>query len=61
MKQGTLASYLSLRTLLDDNFPEKNTDVDALASLIVANFELKQLFKEGLQKDTEGGIIEVDA
>lgn len=60
MKQAKLASYLSLRTLLENNIVAKGVDTDALASLIVANFEIKQLFKEELQKDVEEGIIEVE-
>lgn len=46
MQQARLASYLSLRTLLDNNIAQKGVDIDRLASLIVANFDLKQLFKE---------------
>ena len=59
MKQAKLASFLSLKTLLDHSIPEKGVDVDKIASLIVANFELKQIFKEDLQKSDEEGIMEV--
>lgn len=59
MQQAKLASFLSLRTLLDD-IPEKGVDADKIASLIIANFEIKQLFKEELQKVDEEGIMDVD-
>lgn len=58
MQQAKLASYLSLRSLLESNV--KDIDAETVASLIVANFELKQLFKEELQNHSEEGIIEVD-
>jgi hypothetical protein len=43
MQQAKLASYLSLRSLLESNV--NDIDAETVASLIVANFELKQLFK----------------
>lgn len=59
MQQAKLASFLSLRTLLKNNIPEKGVDSYRIASLIVANFEIKQLFKEELKKSDEGGIMDV--
>jgi len=59
MQQAKLASFLSLRTLLDNNIVANGVDTDKLASLIVANFEIKQLFKEELQELSEKGIIDV--
>jgi hypothetical protein len=44
MQTARLASYLSLKTLLENNFP--NIDIERVTNLIVANFELKQAFKE---------------
>jgi len=58
MQQAKLASYLSLRALLENNF--QDTDVEKIATLIVANFELRQMFKEELQKSSEEGTIEVE-
>ncbi len=53
-----LTAYTSLLELLSTNV--KNIDADMIASLIVANFDIKQLFKEELQKSSEGGTIEVE-
>jgi len=58
MQQVKLASYLSLRTLLANNF--ENIDAERIATLVVANFELRQIFKEELQKVPEEGNIEVE-
>jgi len=58
MQQARLASYLSLRTLLANNF--EDIDAEKISTLIVANFELRQMFKEELQKPSEGGNIEVE-
>lgn len=52
-----LASYLSLQSLLSNNF--SNIDAEQVANLIVANFEIKQLFKEELTSETTEGITEV--
>lgn len=57
MQQAKLASYISLRTLLENNV--EGIDHESVASLIVANFDLKQLFKEELKKSDRGGIMEV--
>ena len=57
MTPEKLATYANLKKLLSNNI--KDIDTEAVASLIVANFELKQLFKEELQKSSEEGIIEV--
>jgi len=63
MQKAKLAAFLSLRTLLDSQIVVKGVDIDKLASLIVANFEVKQLFQEGpqpaLQNESEEGIMEV--
>lgn len=43
--EGTkLSSFLSLQTLLRSNF--QDLDIERIASLIVANFELVQIFKD---------------
>lgn len=57
MQKAKLAAFLDLRTLLEKN--TKGVDIDKLSSLIVANFEIKQLSKEEVEKESEGGIIEV--
>lgn len=57
MAPEKLAAYASLKELLSSSFDD--IDVDRVASLIVANFDLKQKFKEELQKSSEGGTIEV--
>jgi DNA-directed RNA polymerase subunit RPC12/RpoP len=63
MQKAKLAAFLSLRTLLDSQIVVKGVDIDKLASLIMANFEVKQLFQEGpqpaLQNEAEEGIMEV--
>lgn len=43
MHPETLVSYINLQELIKSNFPDIN--VEQMANLIVANFELKQLFK----------------
>ena len=64
MKPDKLLSFLSLKSLLEDQIVVKGVDTNKLALLIVSNFELKQLFKDApksnLKKDDEEGIIEVD-
>lgn len=44
MPPEKLASYINLQQLIKDNFSDVNSE--KVATLIVANFELKQLFKE---------------
>lgn len=44
MQAERLASYLSLQTLLGKSLPQ--TDAENIANLIVANFEVRQMFKE---------------
>ena len=44
MPPEKLASYINLQQLIKDNFSDINSE--KVATLIVANFELKQLFKE---------------
>ncbi len=44
MNTEKLANYVNLKTLLSENF--NNIDYEAITNLIVANFDLKQLFKE---------------
>lgn len=57
MQQSKLSSYISLKTLLENNF--KDIDVDKISALIVANFELRQLFKEELlNKQKKHSIVE---
>ena len=46
MAGAKLASFLSLQTLLRNNF--QDLDAEKAASLIVANFELTQIFKEAV-------------
>ncbi|KKL92815.1 hypothetical protein LCGC14_1880930 [marine sediment metagenome] len=53
-----LIAYTSLKELLSTSV--KNIDADTVTSLIIANFEIKQLFKEELQKSSEEGTIEVE-
>lgn len=61
MVQAKLTAFLSLRALLNDATSEKNINVDKIASLIMANFEIKQIFQnQELPKDKEGGIIDVE-
>jgi hypothetical protein len=44
MDPETLGSYLTLQTLLKSSY--KGIDIEGIAALIVANFELKQRFKD---------------
>jgi len=44
MDPETLGSYLTLQTLLKSSY--KGIDIEGIATLIVANFELKQRFKD---------------
>jgi len=55
MEQVKLASYLGLKTLLHNNFP--TADAEKIATLVVANFELKQLFKEELTDGVSEDIV----
>lgn len=60
MQPEKLAAYISLQELIKDNF--SGVDAEKVANLIVANFELKQLFKESVVKmsgKTETKIVEV--
>ena len=62
MAPERLASFVNLRELLANNFD--NVDAERIASLVVANFELKQRFKEEIvkrekQNPSEEGTIEV--
>ncbi len=54
MPNDKLASFLSLKTLLEENF--KSIDVEKVSTLIIANFELKQIFKEDLKDQKKEGI-----
>lgn len=54
MTTEKLNIYASLKKILSTNV--KDIDVDTVASLIISNFELKQVSKEEL----ENGTIEVD-
>ena len=44
MPADKLASYMGLQQLLKNNFP--NMEVEKVTNLVIANFEIKQLFKE---------------
>jgi hypothetical protein len=57
MQAERLASYLSLQTLLNKSLPA--ADAENIANLIVANFEVRQMFKEE-PKALERGIIPVE-
>jgi len=57
MQAERLASYLSLQTLLNKSLPA--ADAENIANLIVANFEVRQMFKEE-PKAIERGIIPVE-
>ena len=59
MMPEKLASFLSLQNLLRSNF--KELDAERVSTLVVANFELKQIFKEELPKAKNEGIIKVEA
>jgi len=62
MQKSKLAAFLSLRTLLDDQITAKGVDVDRLTSVIMANFDVRQIFekvKDAPSKvDADRGIIE---
>ena len=49
MGADKLASFLSLQELLKNNF--KDLEAEKIASLIVSNFDLKQIFREELPKE----------
>lgn len=58
MDHKKLGSYLSLQSLLESKLPD--VDSEKVANLIVANFEVRQLFKEEDDTSSPGqGIIEV--
>ena len=60
MRPEKLASYTSLQQLLKNNFP--NLEIEKITNLVIANFELKQLFKEeGAAEDTIEVIEEMDS
>lgn len=54
MSPMKLSSYLSLKELLVKHFPK--VDAEGVSSLIVANFEIKQSFRNELIEKPEGGI-----
>lgn len=58
MMPEKLASFLSLQSLLRSNF--KELDVERIASLVVANFNISQIFKEELPKAKTESIIKVE-
>lgn len=58
MHSEKLASFISLQGLLQNNF--KDLDTEKVASLIIANFNLKQIFKEELPKSKNEGIIKIE-
>lgn len=58
MEQKQLASYLSLQSLLENNFPD--IDSEKVSNLIIANFEIKQLFKEDLTSASQEDIVEFE-
>lgn len=53
MDSKKLGSYLSLQSLLETKLPD--IDSQKVANLIVTNFEVKQLFQEDLNSETEEG------
>jgi hypothetical protein len=55
MPPKKLAAYISLKELIVSNFP--NTDAEKVANLVVANFELKQLFKESSVDETNEVVL----
>lgn len=55
MEPEKLASYNRLQELIKNNF--SGIDVEKLANLVVANFELKQLFKES---NVNEDVVEVE-
>ena len=61
MPQDKIAAYVSLQLLLKNNFPD--TPIDQITNLVVANFELKQLFKDGgaaeVDYDDDDDVVEV--
>jgi hypothetical protein len=57
MQKAKLASYLSLCALLQENC--KNVDAEHVATLIVANFEIKQIFQNDLKSPRKECTIEV--
>lgn len=59
MDPEKMFTYTRLKNLLHDNISEKEVDIDKIVSLVIANFEIKQLFKEELKKPDEEGIIKV--
>lgn len=54
MQHAKLSAYLSLKTLLENNI-KGDVDIDKIATVIVANFDLKQLFNDS----ENNGSIEV--
>lgn len=56
MEQALLTNFLRLQILLENSFPD--IDAGSVATLVVANFDLRQTVKENLQKPVEEGIIE---
>jgi len=59
MQKEKLSSYLSLCALLKDS-GVKEDSAEKIAAVIVANFELKQIFNNVVKKSTEEGNIEVE-
>jgi hypothetical protein len=57
MPPEKLAAYISLQELIKSNFSD--VDAEKVANLVVANFELKQLFKESAVEES-GGLVETD-
>lgn len=58
MAPEKLAAFMSLQELIKENFPDINAE--KVSNLIVANFELKQLFKESSVEVEEPKDIEVN-
>jgi hypothetical protein len=54
MQKAKLAAFLGLRELLDNYISVKDVNIDKLASLIMANFEIKQLFNN----NSESQVVE---
>lgn len=58
MPPEKLAAYISLQELIKNNFSDVNAE--KVANLVVANFELKQLFKESAAEESTPTSIETE-
>ena len=58
MPPEKLAAYISLQELIKSNFAD--VDAEKVANLVVANFELKQLFKESAVEESVAKPVETE-